>query len=121
MTRPFDTWLLDRVQAENRQRQEDERLQTLQQVEGWLNTHGAQYSIEQAYLFGSLICPYGYRSQSDVDIAVEAMEPDAFFGVIAALSETIGRDVDLVELCKCPFADRIRQTGRLWTKSNLPC
>jgi uncharacterized protein len=112
----FDTSLLDQALAEQHARREQERLATLQQVLDWLADHAAEYGISQAYVFGSLIRPDGFCQRSDVDIAVEALEPNPFFGAMAALSEAVGRDVDLVELRRCPFADRIRQTGKLWVE-----
>jgi len=47
-------------------------------------------------------------------------DANCFFPAMAALSEAVGRDVDLVEVCKCPFAERIRQTGQLW-RDDRPC
>jgi predicted nucleotidyltransferase len=103
----FDTSLLDQTLAEQQKQREEERLATLQQVLAWLD------GIQRAYLFGSLLRPNRFGQHSDVDVAVEALDANHFFSAMAALSEVVGRDVDLVELCKCPFAERIRQTGQL--------
>lgn len=84
----------------------------------WLETEGDQFGIHQAYLFGSVIRPYHFTERSDVDIAVESVEVEAFFTEMASLSEAIERNVDLVELPKCPFAHRIRQRGQLWKRQN---
>jgi hypothetical protein len=116
----FDTSLLDQALAEQQKQREQERIATLEQVLTWLDQHAAAYSIHQAYVFGSLLRPNGFSQHSDVDVAVEAVNAKHFFQAMAALSEAVGRDVDLVELCKCPFAERIRQTGQLWTPPNLP-
>ncbi len=110
----FDTSVRDRAVAERREQNEQLRLTTLKQVLTWLETSGEKYGIAHAYLFGSLTRPYRFTERSDVDVAVEIMEPDHFFKAIAALSEYLGRSVDLVELAKCPFADQIRQRGRRW-------
>ncbi|NJL49876.1 MAG: hypothetical protein HC929_23835 [Leptolyngbyaceae cyanobacterium SM2_5_2] len=58
-----------------------------------------------------------FDNRSDVDVALESLAPEHFFRAMGALSETVGRDVDLVELHKCPFAARIRQGGLLWTRT----
>jgi hypothetical protein len=116
----FDTSLLDQALAEQQKQREQERLATLQQVIAWLNQRGPTYGIHQAYLFGSLLRPNRFGRHSDVDVAVEALDTNHFFPAMAALSEAVGRDVDLVELRKCPFAERIRQTGQLWMPPNLP-
>jgi len=116
----FDTSLLDHALAEQRDRREHERLATLQQVLAWLDDYATVYGVNQAYIFGSLLRPGRFGRRSDVDIAVEALEANQFFQAMAALSEAVGRDVDLVELGKCPFAERIRQSGKLWTQPTSP-
>jgi hypothetical protein len=114
----FDTSLLDQALAEQQKQREQERLANLEQVLAWLDQHAAAYGIHQAYVFGSLLRPNGFGRHSDVDVAVEAVDANLFFQAMAALSEAVGRDVDLVELSKCPFAERIRQTGQPWTPPN---
>jgi predicted nucleotidyltransferase len=86
----------------------------------WLEHHAIEDGIGQAYLFGSLLRPYHFGEHSDVDLAIETLEAENFFRAMAALSEDLGREVDLVELRKCPFAERIRQTGQLWTSPIAP-
>ncbi len=113
---PFATDLLDAALARRRQDDEKQRLIILERTTQWLDTNGGQYGIEQAYLFGSVIRPDRFTAQSDVDVAVEQMQPDLFFAALSALSEALGRDVDLVELSKCHFAHRIRQQGTLWRR-----
>jgi uncharacterized protein len=110
----FPTPLLDQALAQRQQLYEQQRQVTLSRVQRWLAEVGSDYGIETAYLFGSLICPYRFTPHSDVDVAVEAIHADAFFRALSALSEAVERPVDLVELGKCPFAERIRQQGLLW-------
>jgi predicted nucleotidyltransferase len=76
-----------------------------------------QYGINRAYLFGSLTRPYRFTERSDVDVAVESIDSESFFQAMARLSEQVEREVDLVELSKCPFADRIRQQGIVWSQN----
>jgi uncharacterized protein len=59
--------------------------------------------------------PYQFTRNSDVDVAVEQFNPEVFFAM-AALSETLERDVGLVDLSKCHFAHRIRQQGMVWRR-----
>lgn len=112
------TYLLDRVLAERRETLEQERSRVLAQVLRWLSEQGSQYGIDRAYVFGSVSRPGLFTATSDVDIAVEGMEPEHFFAALGALVTELGREVDLVVLNKCPFADRIRQEGVLWTRTN---
>ena len=116
MNSQFKTHLLDEALIRRKEALEQERQTTLQQVKQWLAVNGKRYGIEQAYIFGSLIRPNRFTKQSDVDLAVESIEPEHLFLAMTALAETIGREVDLIELSKCPFAHRIRQEGVLWTR-----
>ena len=113
----FDTYLLDRALADRKRQYEQQRLATLAQVKHWLEEQGPKYGIDHAYIFGSLTQPYRFTPRSDVDVAVEPLPPDQFFAAMAALSETVERSVDLVDLLKCPFRDRIRQLGEQWMRT----
>lgn len=117
---PFRTDLLDAAQARRRVDDEAQRMETMERIIQWLETEGVQYGMDEAFIFGSVIRPYHFTERSDVDIAVEQMEVEAFFAAMGALSEAVERDVDLVELLKCPFAHRIRQQGVKWRRGTLP-
>lgn len=112
----FDTYLLDDWIAEHRTKLEQERQATFAKVIQWLEVFGDNYGIHQAYLFGSLIRPGKFTETSDLDIAIDEVNPEHFFSVIGLLSTELGREVDLIELKKCHFAHRIRQQGVLWKK-----
>jgi uncharacterized protein len=111
----FSTHLLDNALQHRRELNEKQRLVLLDRVIQWLEAHGQEYGIEQAYIFGSLTCPNRFAEHSDVDVAVETVNLARFFEAIAILSEAVERDVDLVDLSKCPFANQIRQRGIRWT------
>lgn len=114
------TYLLDEALIRRKKALEKERQLTLTQVKQWLEANGKRYGIEQAYIFGSLICPNRFTKKSDVDLAVESIEPEHMFMTMTVLAEALEREVDLIELSKCPFAHRIRQEGILilWTKTH---
>ena len=111
------TYLLDEALIRRKRALEEQRQVTLKLVKQWLEVNGQHYGIEQAYLFGSLIRPNRFKKTSDVDLAVESIKPEHMFMAVTALAEALGREVDLMELSKCPFAQRIRQEGLLWTKT----
>ena len=115
---PFSTSKLDQILGDRSLQNEKERQDLLQKVVEWLNKHGLQYGIQTAYIFGSLTQPQRFHQNSDIDIAVEQINADDFCAVIGFISEAMGRDVDVVELHKCHFGDRIRQTGIRWTATN---
>jgi uncharacterized protein len=112
---PFSTHLLDTALQHRRELNEQQRSVLLDRVIQWLESHGQEYGIEQAYIFGSLIYPDRFTEYSDVDVAVESIDPNRFFEAIALLSESVERDVDLVDLSKCTFANQIRQREIQWT------
>jgi hypothetical protein len=112
----FDTSLLDAEMVRQKAAQEHKRRTVLDQVLGLLDELGPRYGICQAYVFGSVTRPGRFGQESDVDIAVERIAPAHFFDALSALSMALERDVDLVELRKCPFAHRIRDQGIRWTK-----
>ncbi|CAC5345695.1 MULTISPECIES: nucleotidyltransferase family protein [Planktothrix] len=118
LTTPFETSKLDQIIRDRYEQNERERQKLLQKVVEWLDEHGLQYGIQTAYIFGSLTQPQRFHQNSDIYIAVEQINPDDFFAVIGFISETMGRDVDVIELYKCHFGDRIRQTGIPWTAIN---
>lgn len=116
---PFNTRLLDESIAKRRQQNEKIRQETLGRLLKWLDDHGGQYGIDRVYIFGSVTAPGRFRADSDIDLAIEQMAPEAFFAMMGQLAEALERDVDLVELTKCHFADRIRAKGVVWNSPSL--
>ncbi len=116
----FDTYLLDEALARGRTAREKERQTALASVLRLLRELGPQYSIRSAYVFGSVCRPGRFTKDSDVDIAVEPMDPELFFAAMSAFALALGREVDLVELDKCHFAHRIREEGIEWTETPSP-
>lgn len=111
----FSTSKLDKILSDRRLKNEQDRQFLLKKTQKWLNEYGKKYGIDHAYIFGSVTTPYRFNHQSDIDLAVENINLDDFFLVISLLSEYLEREVDIVQLKHCHFADRIRQTGILWT------
>jgi hypothetical protein len=114
---PFSTSRLDQILGDRSLQNERERQDLLRKVMKWLDEYGLQHGIQTAYIFGSLTRPQRFHQNSDIDIAVEQINPDDFFSVISFISEATEREVDVIELNKCHFANRIRQSGILWTKT----
>jgi len=115
--KPFKTDVLDAAIARRRAKYEAQRLATVATVRQWLAARAEYYGIQTAYLFGSMIRPGGFTPDSDVDVAVEQINPARFFEAMGELSEQVEREVDLVELGKCPFAHRIREGGQVWMRA----
>ena len=116
---PFSTSRLDQILGDRSLQNERERQDLLRKVMKWLDEYGWQHGIQTAYIFGSLTRPQRFHQNSDIDIAVEQINSDDFFSVISFISEATEREVDVIELNKCHFANRIRQSGILWTRTVL--
>lgn len=114
----FDTSVLDEAVAQRRAAYEQKRQVRLAEVLQLLDELAPGYGIRQAYIFGSLAQPGRFKPTSDIDIAVEQIDPRRFFEAAGQLSMRLGCEVDLVELKHCHFADKIRREGVLWTQSN---
>ncbi len=95
---------------------EEERRCLVEQMLKVLDRLGPAFGIRQAYLFGSVARPQGFRKHSDVDLAIEQIDQHLFFPALARFSSEIGRPVDLVEMAHCRFAAKIRREGISWTK-----
>jgi len=112
----FNTFLLDAALARRRVNWERKRRAVLTQALNLLRELGPRYHIRHAYIFGSVTRPGHFTEESDVDIAVEPMEPENFFAAMSAFAIALGCKVDMIELDKCHFAHRIRERGVEWTK-----
>lgn len=118
MKNAFSTALLDLLYTERNLQLEQERQALLAKTIQWLNEFGDRYGIATAYIFGSITQPQKFTQESDIDIAVEQINTDDLFAVIGFVSEAMGRDVDVIEINKCHFANQIRQSGILWKTIN---
>ncbi len=117
MPSSFSTDKLDQSISDRHLKFEQERQDLLKKIKQWLDQYGEQYGINCAYIFGSVTRPYHFHGKSDIDLAVETINQDKFCLVISLLSEYLEREVDVIQLRNCHFADRIRHTAILWTKT----
>jgi hypothetical protein len=117
---PFPTPLLDEKLTRLRQQSERDRQQLLQSALMWLQHHAIQFGIERGYVFGSITQPGRFSPHSDLDLAVESLQQGDPFGLIGYLSLHLNREVDLVPLDQCHFADKIRLIGIAWNGNKSP-
>jgi uncharacterized protein len=74
----------------------DELLRRVRDAAAILRT---RYGVKRVILFGSLAHEAWYSADSDVDLAVEGLAGDAYWGAWRAVEEIIAdRSVDLVEV-----------------------
>lgn len=115
MNSKFNTSKLDQIIRDRLVKLEKERQFLLDKTVTWLDKFGTKYGIKKAYIFGSVTKQNKFTESSDIDIAVEQINPEDFFFVISIVSEYLEREVDIIVLNKCHFAHRIMETGILWT------
>lgn len=113
MASRFDTGVLDRTLV--RKRQERERVRRAVQARALHLLDESPVAVGEAILFGSVMRPGQFDADSDVDVAIPAVAPRAYFTLMGHLEDGLGRDVDLVTIDSCHFADAIRRTGLRWT------
>ena len=116
----FPTPLLDARLAREKEQNERERQQLLPLALAWLQAHGLDYGISCGYLFGSVTQPGRFTQSSDIDIAVDTWETGNIFGLMGYLSLYLNRDVDVIPLDQCHFADKIRRLGMPWSVNDSP-
>ena len=76
-------------------------------------------ALDEAILFGSVVRPGRFSARSDVDVAVPELEPRDFFALMGHLEDGLEREIDLVPIDTCHFADAIRRTGLRWTRTGM--
>lgn len=104
---------------EKREKREKERKEILQRTTNALNRLSKKIKFSEAYLFGSSILPYRFKEYSDVDIGFLGLADEDFFYAMAFLSRDIGRDVDVIQLERHPFKDKVQTTGvKTWTRNS---
>ncbi len=57
-----------------------------------------KYGAKRVLLFGSLARRRPLRPDSDIDLAVEGMSPEAYYKIVGDLQTTSGRVIDLIRL-----------------------
>lgn len=113
---PYD--LVDKVIEKRKIEQEAKRLETLSQLRKLLSDLSSKYNFSKAYIFGSVVKTGKFRLDSDIDIAVFDLKNENFFRLMADLSSSLERDVDLYQMEKVDeyLKKRIEETGLLWTR-----
>ncbi len=117
MSNFFSSEKLDKIISDRRLKLEKERQLILKKTQEWLDNYGSEYGIKKAYIFGSVTYPNKFHQNSDVDVAVEEINAEKHFLAISFLSTYLEREVDIIKLNQCHFADRIREKGILWMKT----
>jgi predicted nucleotidyltransferase len=74
------------------------------------------YQWDEIYLFGSITKPQQFSHWSDIDIGIKGLNKYRHYRFISDLSGLLEREIDVVRLEDCPFAEAIEKRGVLWKK-----
>ena len=74
------------------------------------------YQWDELYIFGSAVKTDRFDKVSDIDIGIAGLDKFLHYRFIADLSKLIEREVDVVRLEDCNFADAIKTRGIRWKK-----
>ena len=86
----------------------------LSEIEEAVQVLTGQYEWEEIYLFGSILKPGKFQPDSDVDIGVKGLDKFLLYAFIGDVSAILNREVDVVRLEECPFAEKIMKSGVKW-------
>ncbi len=99
-----------RLQKQKYAERERERLFMYKKVSGLLQSYLKEHHKTEIYLFGSILKQGAFHSSSDIDIAVKNLV-DSRLDLYARWSELMKREIDIVNLERCDFAEDIYKYG----------
>jgi predicted nucleotidyltransferase len=112
-----DISLWKQLSRERAEAVEAERQQVFKSVCRALTILSEHYDWEEIFIFGSVTKPTRFSSRySDIDIGVRGLNKFLHYRFVGEISMLLDRDVDVVRLEDCPFAETIINRGIRWTK-----
>jgi len=113
----FSTAVLERAIVKEEENREKLRKQLLKSLIEALDKLAQEIPFDEAYIFGSVSRPYGFRRGSDLDIGFKGLNDENFFRAMSFISREVGVDnVDLVQLEGHRLEDKIKQEGIRWNR-----
>ena len=107
----FSTHILEEIEKQKLDDLEKKRKEIFNLCVTELKKYFKPLNVKSLYITGSLLIPYRFRSQSDIDIAVEGLPQEKYFQAIFELEELLSRKVEIIELENCRFAGKIMASG----------
>lgn len=114
----FDISIWERADRQNRESREQSRQKVLKDLSGALDQLSLNYKWDELYIFGSVSQSDRFSERSDVDIGIQGLDKHMHYRFVAELSNLMERDVDVVRLEDCSFAEAIRTRGIQWKREN---
>ena len=113
---PFDISIWRRAKISKRRSIEQNRLSTIHDIWKAIERLTKRYQWDEIYLFGSITKPERFSQRSDVDIGIKGLNKYQHYRFISDFSGLLEREVDVVRLEDCPFAEAIVKRGIKWKK-----
>ena len=106
----FSTALWEKLRREKFQEKENRRKKILKQAKMDLARYFRNKRVSEVYLLGSILEPGRFSDLSDIDIAVSNLGED-YFKTFSDLEEFFSTNIDLIEMERCRFKERIYSQG----------
>ena len=103
--------LFKKIEESKKADSEHLRITTLDETKEVLEKVLPDFNVDEVYITGSLLVPYKFSSRSDIDIAVKGLRQEDYFTLISRLEELLLRNIEIIELENCRFAEKIEVTG----------
>lgn len=110
------TYLLDKVIEQRRLQRERDRLAIIRKTFQAIEEMSDIIFFKDAILFGTIIKPFRFYKESDVDIGFYSLSDEKYFKAMAYLSNRLGRDVDIIQLEKHKLCNKIVMEGLRWMR-----
>lgn len=106
------SFLWEREEKRRRER-ERQRREVMERIKKAVEAVAPSFAVERVYLYGSLLSSR-WRPDSDVDLAVEGtLSYGDLLALWAELDARVDQEVDLRELARLPFKEKVVREGIL--------
>ena len=102
----FDISIWERNLARKEEERRKLRQTVLVRLDQALKVLSEKYSWEEIFIFGSITRTGAFHDGSDVDTGVEDLDPLDHYAFVADISGLMERDVDIILLEECGFAEK---------------
>ena len=116
MPEPFDISIWERATQLNKVAIEKNRKKVLNDLSSAIHQLSQNYHWDELYIFGSITRPEQFGKHSDIDVGIQGLDKFMHYRLVADISGMLDRDVDVIRLEDCGFAETIKTRGILWKK-----
>lgn len=112
MSTSYSIEIWEKINEEKQMSIETNRKKTLEKIIPFIKRYFIKKNVSKVYLIGSILQPFNFTENSDIDIAIEDLNED-YFRTMCELEEILQRNVHLIEMGNCSFAHNIKTRGLL--------